>query len=115
MYSFMEAYVLSGGKRLRPTALIMTYKGVANEEDRALYRAAICVELYHNFTLIHDDIMDEDDYRRGQPGVQKKVREWYLSKHKEKEYDGRIFNKTSSRFAASQSILAGNILFSLVI
>lgn len=65
-------YILKGkGKRLRPILLILT--GNAFElEGSDLKNAAIAVELLHNFTLVHDDIMDNDQVRHGQPTVQKK-------------------------------------------
>ncbi len=58
----------SGGKRLRPFIVMATARmlGGLEAETRALPLAA-AVELFHNFTLIHDDIMDKDDFRRGVP------------------------------------------------
>ena len=65
-------YVLKGkGKRLRPILLILT--GNAFElEGSDIKNAALAVELLHNFTLVHDDIMDNDQVRHGQPTVQNK-------------------------------------------
>ncbi len=58
----------AGGKRLRPTITILTYGSLGgNTED--IVPAAASVELVHNFTLIHDDIIDKDDFRRGVPTV----------------------------------------------
>jgi geranylgeranyl diphosphate synthase type II len=62
-------YVLSGGgKRLRPILLVLTAEafGAAPEAARP---AAHAVEVFHNFTLVHDDIMDHADARRGRPTV----------------------------------------------
>ncbi len=60
----------AGGKRLRPAILVATGLMLGGEyEDLIPYAAG--VELVHNFTLIHDDIMDNDDYRRGAPTVHK--------------------------------------------
>jgi geranylgeranyl diphosphate synthase type I len=62
------AYAKRGGKGLRP-ALVMFCCGAAEaEEDRAL-AAAAAVEVTHNWTLIHDDIIDRDELRRGGPTV----------------------------------------------
>lgn len=57
-----------GGKRIRPVLTLMSSRlfGVPKEESLA---AALCIELFHNFSLIHDDIMDEAPVRRGQPTV----------------------------------------------
>jgi len=58
----------AGGKRLRPALLFASGLAFgAKEED--LLPFAVGVELFHNFTLVHDDIMDNDDFRRGVPTV----------------------------------------------
>lgn len=65
-------YVLSmGGKRLRPTLTLMAYHLYKDDIDRAL-PTAIGLETYHNHTLLHDDLMDKADMRRGQPTVHTK-------------------------------------------
>lgn len=65
-------YVLSmGGKRLRPTLLLMTYGLYKNDINHAT-PAAVGIETYHNHTLLHDDLMDHADMRRGKPTVHKK-------------------------------------------
>lgn len=65
-------YVLDGGgKRIRPTILLL----VASAFDRSPREglpAALAIEVFHNFTLVHDDIMDEADERRGRPAVHRK-------------------------------------------
>jgi geranylgeranyl diphosphate synthase type II len=58
------AYVLDGGgKRVRPIVLVLVAEAFDCAPDRAL-PAALAVEVFHNFTLVHDDIMDEADQRR---------------------------------------------------
>lgn len=62
-------YVLSGGgKRLRPVLLLLTAEAFGVPAARAM-PAALAVEVFHNFTLVHDDIMDNADTRRGKPTV----------------------------------------------
>ena len=56
--------ILSGGKRVRPFILIKSSEIFGVSIDEAM-PAAVAIELLHNFTLIHDDIMDRDEYRRG--------------------------------------------------
>jgi geranylgeranyl diphosphate synthase type I len=56
--------VLSGGKRVRPFILIKSSELFGVKIEYSL-PAAVSIELLHNFTLIHDDIMDRDEYRRG--------------------------------------------------
>ena len=65
-------YILSlGGKRLRPALVLMAANLFSEEIDTAL-KPAIGIELFHNFTLLHDDVMDKSDMRRGKPTVHKK-------------------------------------------
>jgi geranylgeranyl diphosphate synthase type I len=92
----------AGGKRLRPTVLLLAAEALADVEPRSVdYRsfptlddrrvdlmsAAVSIEVIQSFTLIHDDIMDDDDLRRGVPAVHR-------------EYD------------VPTAILAGDTLFS---
>ncbi len=58
----------AGGKRLRPATVILAAEAVGSDLETVL-PAAVAVELVHNFTLVHDDIMDRDDIRRGMPAV----------------------------------------------
>ena len=68
-------YVLSiGGKRLRPTFALMSCDLFGGNVNDAVYPAC-ALEVYHNFTLLHDDIMDNADMRRGKPTVHKKWNE----------------------------------------
>lgn len=63
------SYILTlGGKRIRPALLLMGYELFRDDVEAAL-PAAWAVELFHNFSLIHDDIMDAAPLRRGQPTV----------------------------------------------
>ena len=57
-----------GGKRLRPALVMMVARALGASEKDALY-PALAIELLHNFTLVHDDIMDRDEKRRGVPTV----------------------------------------------
>lgn len=67
-----SAYLLeSGGKRLRPLLVLLSAKAVGAKFSTA-YNAAVAVELLHNFTLVHDDIMDNADKRRGRSTLHKK-------------------------------------------
>lgn len=58
----------AGGKRLRPSVLMFAAEAVG-VDSKSVIPAAVAVELVHNFTLIHDDIMDSDDIRRGMPAL----------------------------------------------
>jgi geranylgeranyl diphosphate synthase type II len=67
-----ELYILQlGGKRLRPILTLVAAEAFGSKPLEAL-PAALAVEVFHNFTLLHDDIMDQAAIRRGKPTVHKK-------------------------------------------
>lgn len=64
-------YVLSmGGKRIRPVLMLMAYN-LYQEDVTRIYAPATGIEVYHNYTLLHDDLMDRADRRRGKETVHK--------------------------------------------
>ena len=64
-------HILSGGKRLRPILCLLTTEACKGNLDIA-FEVGINIELFHNFTLIHDDIMDEDVLRHGKTTIHNK-------------------------------------------
>ena len=68
LYSPIIYSMSGGGKRLRPVLLLITLEAFGGNIDEAM-PAAMAVEIFHNFTLLHDDIMDNADVRRGKPSV----------------------------------------------
>ena len=60
--------ILAGGKSLRPAVAMLACGALGGDEARVLPVAA-AIEVYHTWTLVHDDIIDRDDTRRGQPSV----------------------------------------------
>jgi geranylgeranyl diphosphate synthase type I len=68
LYQASRHLVDAGGKRLRPSMLLIAAEA-AGGDPIVLAPAAVSIELIHNFTLIHDDIMDNADIRRGRPSV----------------------------------------------
>ena len=65
-------YILSlGGKRIRPAMMLMAYNMYRDDVEKIL-DPALALEIYHNFTLLHDDLMDHADVRRGKPTVHKR-------------------------------------------
>lgn len=69
-------YIMSGGgKRIRPLVLMLSCEAFGGNFNSAL-DAAVAIEILHNFTLVHDDIMDNADTRRGQVTIHKK---WSVS------------------------------------
>ena len=71
LYEPITYTIAQGGKRVRPVALLMAYNLYKEDVEKALY-PAVAMETYHNYTLIHDDVMDKATIRRGQPTVWKK-------------------------------------------
>ena len=66
------SYILGlGGKRLRPVLTLMTTELFGADYNKAM-DAALAIEIFHNFSLVHDDIMDAAPLRRGQPTVHEK-------------------------------------------
>ena len=71
LYAPIKYTLNLGGKRIRPVLTLMACEMFGGEINTALPQA-IAIELFHNFTLIHDDIMDNAPIRRGKPSVYKK-------------------------------------------
>jgi len=86
LYDAAGHLIIHGGKRLRPYMVIRSCQILGGKVSNAML-AASAVEMVHNFTLVHDDIMDNDEMRHGVPTVHKK-------------------------FGMSVAILAGDVLFS---
>ena len=68
LYDPLEEFLLNSGKRIRPVMCLMGNElfGVVHQDA---YHIAAAIELFHNFTLVHDDIMDKAPLRRGKPTV----------------------------------------------
>jgi geranylgeranyl diphosphate synthase, type II len=71
LYEPCSYFLQGGGKRLRPFLVVASAKAV-NGKIKNVYNAAAAVELLHNFTLVHDDIMDNSPKRRGRPTLHTK-------------------------------------------
>jgi geranylgeranyl diphosphate synthase type I len=87
LYDASKHLIKAGGKKIRPALVLLTAEAVGGNIEGA-YKTAAAVELIHTFSLIHDDIMDEDEMRRGKPSVH-------------------------TLWGEPMAILAGDILFSL--
>ena len=71
LYEPIEYVLKQGGKRLRPAMTLMACNLFSEEVQQAVM-PAVAIEVFHNFTLLHDDVMDKADIRRNQPTVHKK-------------------------------------------
>jgi geranylgeranyl pyrophosphate synthase len=67
VYGLLEEYVFRGGKRMRPALLLMCFNLMKGADRKNVVKIAALIELFHNFTLIHDDIEDGSQFRRGKP------------------------------------------------
>lgn len=74
LYKPIEYALSAGGKRIRPVLVLMGADAFGGKATEAM-RPALGIETFHNFTLLHDDVMDKSDLRRGRPTVHKKYDE----------------------------------------
>ena len=95
----IEEYTLRGGKRIRAILMILGYKMFGGEGEE-IVRAASSLELIQSYLLIHDDIMDESELRRGKKTVHKIYEELHL-------YRG--FGGNPRRFGENMGIIAGDL------
>jgi len=75
LYDPLRYMISIGGKRIRPTLCLLTYLLYRDDINEAILEPAAALEVFHSFTLIHDDIMDKSPLRRGQDTVWKKWNE----------------------------------------
>ena len=99
--SAVRSYPVRGGKRIRP-ALVLWACGALGGDLSLAVNAAAAVEVYHSWTLVHDDIIDEDDVRRGQPSTHAE-----LKTHAEAAY--KKTPELCAKFGRDFAILAGDI------
>ena len=90
-----------GGKRLRPALVLWACELFGGNREQAV-PAAAAVEIYHNWTLVHDDIIDRDELRRGQPSAHVTLRSIAASKFNASPEQAQAFGE-------SFAILAGDI------
>lgn len=95
------SYPQAGGKMLRSAVMLFACGAVGGDESRAL-PAGAAVELYHTWTLVHDDIIDRDDLRRGIPTVHAQFRD---IAHNELGYP----LEQATHYGLSVAILAGDM------
>ncbi len=106
-YDNLKEYLMRGGKRFRPMAVAIACKATSGKiNSKSLYRTACSIEILHNASLLHDDLIDHDETRRGGPTFHARYREWYkatISQDSEK----------ASHFGMSAAILGGDTLINL--
>ncbi|MGP6294577.1 polyprenyl synthetase family protein [Caldiplasma sukawensis] len=82
----LKRYTIEGGKRLRPIFVVQTFKMLGGTSEE-IYKAAISFELSQSFFLIHDDIMDKSDLRRGKKSFHRRMED-LIGDIKEREHMG---------------------------
>ncbi len=105
LYESIREFCLRDGKRIRPILLALSYKGYRKNTARmspSIYYASTCIELLHNFMLIHDDIIDRSDLRRGKPTLHRLLQK---AAHIPEE----------ERLGRDLSLVAGDIVYALAI
>jgi len=96
----LERFLLDSGKRLRPIFAYVGYLGVAKNPTSEMITAFASLELVHVCALIHDDVMDGSDTRRGAPAIHKS----FEALHKDKKLNG-----SAAQFGISAAILLGDL------
>ena len=99
-YREFNDYLDSGGKRIRPFLVKTAFDAVGgNPEEGNIIRASLAIELLHNGSLLHDDVIDKDETRRGKPSFHVTFREFYNEKMKSTNSKGQDFGEAMSIFA----------------
>ena len=102
-YNELMDYFLVGGKRLRPLVCIATYNAFSSERDDKIVFPSVGVEFLHNASLIHDDIIDKDDFRRNNPAFHYRFKQYHS------RFNLKKMNKED--FGNSIGILGGDSAF----
>lgn len=96
----MYSYICDSGKRLRPLFAYVGYLGTGADPDESIVRAAASLELVHVCALMHDDVMDGSDSRRGAPSIHRA----FESLHKNSGSLG-----SAEQYGISSAILLGDL------
>ncbi len=96
----LEAFVLGGGKRLRPAFAYWGYRGAGGLDSDAVVAAVSALELVQASALIHDDLIDRSDTRRGEPAVHRR----FATRHTEAGWRGG-----AAAFGDSAAVLLGDL------
>lgn len=100
--SSVTDYVLQGGKRVRPTFAYWAFRGAGGTDSPEVVRAVAALELLQAAALIHDDLIDDSDTRRGRPSIHRR----FETLHQESAWYG-----SARTFGANAAILLGDLCF----
>jgi geranylgeranyl diphosphate synthase type I len=105
LYKSIREFSLREGKRIRPLLLLLSYLGyspASKKLSRQTYNASTCIEFLHNFMLIHDDIIDRSDLRRGRPTMHRLL-------------ERTVRCEDPAKLGEDLAIIAGDIVYALAI
>jgi len=103
MAESIRDFTLSSGKRIRPILFYYGYLLAGGRDKKNILKAAISIELIHSYFLIHDDIIDRDDFRRHQLSVHCRYEKKYQDKFRGKSEEAK-------HFGISMGIIAGDLV-----
>ena len=100
LWEEIRHYLMSGGKRMRPRLFTLAYESYGGTEAESTLPVAAAWELLHACLLVHDDIIDRDLTRHGQPNIAGRYQSLY----------GELANTDTSHYAMSAALLGGDLL-----
>jgi len=103
LFKEIKEFILRDGKRIRPALFLIGYLGFKKKPAKNLYKSALAIELLHDFMLVHDDIIDKSDTRRGKPSMHAKFNS-FLSKHSNAKFNGQDL-----------AIVTGDVMYAMAI
>jgi len=109
-YELLVGYCLRNGKRLRPIMTLMAYQAVGGKNERKILLPALAFELFHNYTLIHDDIYDEDEKRRDELSNHILLQQWFEQKYGKRTVASKLYKNMATRFGVVAGIINGKCL-----
>lgn len=99
----IDGLIAAGGKRLRPGFVYWGHRAAGSDNEQAAIAIGAAIEMLHTFALLHDDVMDHADTRRGRPSAQRS----FAAAHAAEHGDG-----AAARFGTNAAILTGDLAFS---
>lgn len=103
LFKNIKEFVSREGKRIRPILFVIGYRGFAKKDAPGLYASAVSLELLHDFMLVHDDIIDKSQTRRGKPSMHARMNR-YLKGYKNLKFNGQDL-----------AIVVGDVMFAMAI
>jgi geranylgeranyl diphosphate synthase type I len=103
LYKNIKEFLFRKGKRVRPALFVISYLGFAKKIAPGFFRSAISLELLHDFMLVHDDIIDKSDTRRGKPSMHRMFNK-FLQGRKNIKFNGEDL-----------TIVAGDVMYAMAL